>query len=68
MSDDGLCGFEKEVLLGMAGLAQSKPWGAAMGAALESLKRRRLVWVDPSFCYRLTDAGKALAQETKANV
>lgn len=41
--DVDLCEFEFDLLRSMCGLELPKPWGAAVGAALEGLKARKLV-------------------------
>ncbi len=56
--------FERELLQAMAGLRPAFSWGAAVGAALESLCGRRLVECVGGE-YRLTDAGRAEATSAR---
>lgn len=60
MSEE-LCEFEIEVLMGMAGLMPSKPWGAAVSVALETLESRGLVALLAGG-YILTEEGEKLAK------
>lgn len=59
--DIDLCDFEFDLLRSMCGLELPKPWGAAVGAALEGLKARMLVECTPS-AYRPTVEGERVAR------
>lgn len=62
MTNEELCEFEWDLLDAMAGKKPALPWGAAVGAALESLCGFKLVQCTAGR-YELTDAGCKAVEE-----
>lgn len=61
---DDLCEFERDILLEACGFRKARSWGAAVGAAMETLCGRGLV---TNFPWQPTSDGVALAREIEAH-